>query len=83
MWNCVDMMLGYDEAMMTAARTKPERFDLSVRPAFDEKWVQRIIAADSTVLGRATLVLREQERVQTSYTVIALLDLLEGVPWKR
>ncbi|MDE0433204.1 MAG: DUF5655 domain-containing protein [Bryobacterales bacterium] len=49
---------------MTAQYTKPERIDLKSRPEYDEKWVQKIIAEDPSVLGLGDLVLRDQERVQ-------------------
>lgn len=58
---------------MTAPYTKPERIDLRVRPEYDEKWVQGIVAADPSVLGLGDLVLRDQERVQP---LAGRLDLL-------
>ena len=49
---------------MTTPYRKPERIDLKADPEYDEKWVQRIIAEDPSVLGLGDLVLRDRERVQ-------------------
>ena len=50
--------------MTTAAYTKPERIDLRTRAEYDEKWVQKIVAADPAVLGLGNLALLDQERRQ-------------------
>ncbi len=43
---------------------KPERLWLKAHPDYSEKWVQKIIADDPSVLGLGDLVLRDQERIQ-------------------
>jgi hypothetical protein len=43
---------------------KPERLMLKAHPEFTEKWVQKLIADDPSILGLGDLVLRDQERVQ-------------------
>lgn len=55
------------------AYTKPERFSLKHHPAYNEKWVQSIIAADPAILGLGDLILLDQERTQPSR---GRLDLL-------
>ncbi len=43
---------------------KPVRLWLKSHPALNEKWVQRLIADDPSILGLGDLVLRDQERPQ-------------------
>jgi hypothetical protein len=43
---------------------KPERLWLKAHPQYSEKWVQKLIADDPTILGLGDLVLRDQERIQ-------------------
>ena len=43
---------------------KPERLWLKAHPQFTEKWVQKLIADDPSILVLGDLVLRDQERVQ-------------------
>ncbi len=43
---------------------KPERLWLKAHPQYTEKWVQKLIADDPSILGLGDLVLRDQERVQ-------------------
>src|SRR6266853_532179 len=44
--------------------TKPERLSLKLHPDLDEKWIQKLIAADPAILGLGELVLRDKERIQ-------------------
>src|SRR3989344_1969849 len=53
------MLLCY---IMTYVRTQP--ISLKAHPQFDEKWVQKLIADDPSVLGLGDLVLRDKERSQ-------------------
>lgn len=46
--------------------TKPVRIDLGSHAAYNEKWVQGIIASDPSVLGLGDLALLSQERRQPS-----------------
>jgi predicted transport protein len=43
---------------------KPERLWLKSHPDYSEKWVQKLIADDPSILGLGDLVLRDQERIQ-------------------
>lgn len=43
---------------------KPIRFWLKDKPDFNERWVQKLIADDPSILGLGDLVLRDQERIQ-------------------
>ena len=43
---------------------KPERLWLRSHPQYSEKWVQKLIADDPSILGLGDLVLRDQERIQ-------------------
>jgi hypothetical protein len=43
---------------------RPERLLLKTHPEYSEKWVQKLIAQDPSILGLGELVLRDQERVQ-------------------
>ena len=52
---------------------KPENFLLKNNPAYNEKWVQEIIANDPSVLGIGDLILRDKERPQPTS---GRLDLL-------
>ena len=49
---------------MADTYVKPERLWIKVHPQFSEKWVQKLIADDPSILGLGDLVLRAQERVQ-------------------
>ena len=50
---------------MSKEYTPHERFSLKNHPEFNEKWVQDLIAHDSSILGLGDdLVLRDRERVQ-------------------
>jgi hypothetical protein len=42
---------------------KPNRIWLKTHPEYSEKWVQRLIAQDPSILGLGDLVLRDQERI--------------------
>ena len=52
---------------------KPERISLAAHPAFNEKWVQQLIADDPSILGLGELILKDQERIQPK---AGRLDLL-------
>jgi hypothetical protein len=43
---------------------KPERLWLKAHPQYSEKWVQKLVAEDPSILGLGELVLRDQERMQ-------------------
>lgn len=43
---------------------KPSRVLLKTHPDFSEKWVQKIIADDPSILGLGDLELKDQERIQ-------------------
>jgi len=49
---------------MTQLYVKPERLWLRGHPELTEKWVQRLVAEDPSILGLGDLVLRDQERIQ-------------------
>jgi predicted transport protein len=49
---------------MSMSFIKPERLWLKAHPQFTEKWVQKLIADDPSILGLGDLVLRDQERAQ-------------------
>ncbi len=49
---------------MSMSFIKPERLWLKAHPRFTEKWVQKLIADDPSILGLGDLVLRDQERIQ-------------------
>jgi predicted transport protein len=49
---------------MTESYVKPERLWLKAHPQYSEKWVQKLIADDPSILGLGDLVLRDQERIQ-------------------
>lgn len=48
---------------MTENYIKPVRLMLRAHPEFTEKWVQKLIADDPSILGLGDLVLRDQERI--------------------
>lgn len=43
---------------------KPEKVNLRNHPVLNEKWVQEIIANDSSILGLGDLILKDKERIQ-------------------
>jgi hypothetical protein len=49
---------------MTVPYTRSDRIFARSRPDIDEKWVQRIIAEDPSIIGLGDLVLRDRERMQ-------------------
>jgi predicted transport protein len=49
---------------MAHSYIKPNRIWLKTHPEYSEKWVQRLIAEDPSILGLGDLVLRDQERIQ-------------------
>lgn len=49
---------------MASSYVKPERLWLRLHPEYSEKWVQKLIADDPSILGLGDLVLRDQERIQ-------------------
>src|SRR4051794_24985122 len=49
---------------MSLSFIKPEKLWLKAHPQYTEKWVQRLIADDPSILGLGDLVLRDQERIQ-------------------
>jgi len=49
--------------MMSKGYVKPERLWLRTHPEYSEKWVQKLIADDPSILGLGDLVLRDQERI--------------------
>jgi predicted transport protein len=59
------------------AYVKPERIWLKSQTEYSEKWVQRLIADDPSILGLGDLVLRDQERIQPR---AGRLDLLLQEP---
>lgn len=52
---------------------KPEKINLSSHPSLNEKWVQEIIASDTSILGLGDLILKDKERIQSK---AGRLDLL-------
>ena len=62
---------------MTLNYVKPELIHLRRNPDFSEKWVQKLIAEDPSILGLGDLVLRDQERIQPR---AGRLDLLLQEP---
>ena len=48
---------------MPKGYVKPERLWLRANPEFTEKWVQKLIAEDPSIIGLGDLVLRDQERI--------------------
>jgi len=52
---------------------KPERLTIKGNPELDEKWVQKQIAEDPSLLGLGDLILKDKERVQPK---AGRLDLL-------
>lgn len=60
---------------------KPERLWLRSHPDYSEKWIQRLIADDPSILGLGDLVLRDQERPQPRAGRLDLL--LQDVETKR
>lgn len=48
---------------MPKGYVKPERLWLRANPEFTEKWVQKLIADDPSIIGLGDLVLRDQERI--------------------
>lgn len=48
---------------MSKGYVKPERLWLRAHPEFTEKWVQKLIANDPSIVGLGDLVLRDQERI--------------------
>lgn len=49
---------------MADSYVKPERLWLKDHAEYREKWVQRLIANDPSIVGLGDLVLRDQERIQ-------------------
>lgn len=49
---------------MVQAYIRPTRIWLKTHPEYSEKWVQKLIADDPSILGLGDLVLRDQERAQ-------------------
>lgn len=49
---------------MSATFLRSERLWLKAHPQYTEKWVQKLIAEDPSILGLGDLVLRDQERMQ-------------------
>ncbi len=66
---------------MAANYVKPERLFLKQHPEYCEKWVQKLIAEDPSILGLGDLVLRDQERIQPRAGRLDLL--LQDVETKR
>src|SRR3954453_2881164 len=58
---------------MSLSFIKPEKLWLKAHPQYTEKWVQRLIADDPSILGLGDLVLRDKERIQSR---AGRLDLL-------
>lgn len=58
---------------MSLTYTKSKKIFLSNHPDFDEKWLQKIIAEDSAILGLGNLILKDKERNQPN---AGRLDLL-------
>ena len=48
---------------MSKGYVKPERLWLRTHPEYSEKWVQKLIADDPSIVGLGDLVLRDQERI--------------------
>jgi hypothetical protein len=65
---------------MNAPYVKPIRLSLRAHPELTEKWVQKLIAEDPSVLGLGDLILRDQERIQPR---AGRLDLLLQDPDTR
>jgi hypothetical protein len=61
--------------------SKPERIILSHHPELSERWVQRLIASDSSILNLGDLVLRDRERIQPRAGRLDLL--LQAVETER
>src|SRR6476620_886389 len=49
---------------MSMSFIRPDRLWLKAHPQLTEKWVQKLIADDPSLLGLGDLVLRDQERLQ-------------------
>ena len=49
---------------MAHSYVKPNRVWLKTHPEYSEKWVQKLIAEDPSILGLGDLILRDQERIQ-------------------
>ena len=58
---------------MSLQYAKPKPISLRTHPEFNEKWVQRILAVDPSLLGLGDLVLKDQERIHPG---AGRLDLL-------
>jgi len=52
---------------------KPEKIDIKSHPELNEKWVQEIIAKDTSIIGLGKLILKDKERIQPK---AGRLDLL-------
>jgi len=52
---------------------KPEKINLLNHPVLNEKWVQKAIAKDPSILGLGDLILKDKERIQPK---AGRLDLL-------
>src|SRR3990167_5328950 len=50
--------------MLSMSYIRPNPISLKAHPQFNEKWVQKLIADDPSVLGLGDLVLRDKERSQ-------------------
>jgi hypothetical protein len=66
---------------MSKGYVKPERLWLRAHPEYTEKWVQKLIADDPSILGLGDLVLRDQERLHPRAGRLDLL--LQDVETKR
>ena len=50
--------------MVNKNYVKPESINLKNHPTLNEKWIQKLIADDPSILGLGDLVLRDKERIQ-------------------
>lgn len=66
---------------MSKGYVKPERLWLRAHPEYTEKWIQKLIADDPSILGLGDLVLRDQERIHPRAGRLDLL--LQDVETKR
>lgn len=66
---------------MSKGYVKPERLWLRAHAEYTEKWVQKLIADDPSILGLGDLVLRDQERIHQRAGRLDLL--LQDVETKR
>jgi len=59
--------------MVKLEYVKPVKISLKKHPEYNEKWLQELIASDSSILGLGDLILKDQERLQPK---AGRLDLL-------